>query len=82
MTQTINTPVTITAMGFRKGLTPYPRQMEYDGATYDFIDAGLNCEVKSGGRLSSIVTMTDGRRSFRLRSDNRGGIWTLLSMSA
>ncbi len=69
-------------MGFRKDLTAYPRQMEFDGATYSFIDAGLGCIVRSGERLSQIFTLSDGKQSFRLRSDNRGGIWTLVSMSA
>jgi hypothetical protein len=77
----INKHVTITAVGFTKNLTTYPRQMEYDGRTYDFVDAGLSCRVKREGRLSQILTVSDGQRQFRLRSDNRGGLWTLLTMS-
>lgn len=78
---TINKEVIVTAVGFKKDMTTYPRQMEYEGHTYDFIDAGLSCVVRSGERLSQILTLTDGSKQFRLRSDNRGGIWTLLSMS-
>ncbi|MGK2896668.1 MAG: hypothetical protein ACSLEY_03665 [Candidatus Saccharimonadales bacterium] len=79
----INKEVVVTAVGFKRDLTMFPRQMEYEGRTYDFIDAGLSCMVRSGERLSQILTLTDGRAQFRLRSDSRqGGIWTLLSMSA
>lgn len=78
----INKQVVVTAVGFKRDLSTYPRQMEYDGQTYDFIDAGLSCVVRSGERLSKILTLTDGSAQFRLRSDDRGGIWTLLSMSA
>lgn len=77
----INKQVQVTAMGFKKNLVAYPRQMEFDGTTYDFIDAGLSCMVRSGERIAQILTLTDGSRHFKMRSDNRGGVWTLLSMS-
>jgi hypothetical protein len=82
MTQTINKPVTITALGFRKSYFAYPKRMEFDGKSYDFIDAGLSCVLRNGGKLIQVLTMTDGHQQFKLRSDNRGGSWTLLSMSA
>ena len=81
MTQPINIPVTITALGFRKGLMAYPKRMEYGGKSYDFIDAGLSCVVARGEKVIQLLTMTDGISQFKLRSDNRGGTWTLLSMS-
>lgn len=79
---TINKPVHVTALGFKKNLSTYPRQIEFEGRTYDFVDAGLSCLVKNGHLASQILTLTDGRSQFRLRSDNFGGLWTLLSMSA
>ena len=79
---TINQPVHVTALGFKKNLRAYPRQIEFEGRTYDFVDAGLSCLVNSGRKASQILTMSDGRSQFRLRSDNYGGLWTLLSMSA
>ena len=83
MTKTIiNREVNVTAVGFKKNLTAYPRAMELDGKVISFVDAGLSCIVSRGERLSQILTLSDGAREFRLRSDNRGGIWTLLSMSA
>lgn len=77
----INKPVNVTALGFKKNLSAYPRQIEFDGHVYDFVDAGLSCSVKKGSLASQILTLTDGQSQFRLRSDNRGGLWTLLSMS-
>lgn len=80
-TQSINRPVAVTAMSFGRDMRAYPRRMEYQGITYDFIDAGLRLVVKSGERIAEILTMSDGASEFRLKSDNRGGSWTLLSMS-
>lgn len=78
----INEQVQITVMGFKKNLVAYPRCMEYQGTTYEFLDAGLRCLVRHGERMAEILTLSDGRSSFRLRSDNRGGNWTLLSITA
>jgi len=83
MVQTnINEQVTITSMGFRKNLVAYPRRMEFRGATYNFIDAGLRCLVKHGTALAEIVTLTDGAAKYYLRSDNSGGNWTLISIKS
>lgn len=78
-TITINSPVDVTAIGFGRGMRSYPRRIEFEGTTYDFIDAGLRTVVKSGEKIAQIFTMTDGAREYHLRSD--GGSWTLLSMS-
>ena len=78
----INKTVTVTAVGFNRDLSVVPRQIEFDGTVYDFVDKGLACIIRRGDRLSRILTMTDGRKQFRLRSDNRSGLWTLLSIGA
>lgn len=78
---TINSPVTITAMGFGRNMRAYPRRMEFEGASYNFIDAGLRTVIRKGERIAQILTMSDGAHDFHLRSDNHGGSWTLLSMS-
>lgn len=81
MNQTkINAPVTVTAMGFRKNLIVYPRRIEFEGATYNFIDAGLRCLVRSGNKIAEILTLSDGRSEYCLRSDNNDGKWMLLSI--
>jgi hypothetical protein len=77
---TINSPVDVTAMGFGKNLSAYPRRMEYGGMTYNFIDAGLRTVIQKGERIAQILTMSDGISNFCLRSDNHGGSWTLLSI--
>ena len=76
----INEQVAITQMGFKKNLAAYPRRMEFRGTMYDFLDAGLRCLVTTGGRVAEIITLTDGNSQFRLRTDNHGGNWTLLSI--
>lgn len=76
----INESVAITVLGFKSDLSAYPRRMEYRGRIYDFIDAGLRCLVRSGGRMSEILTLSDGQAYYRLRSDNHGGNWTLVSI--
>ena len=77
---TINEEVAVTRMGFKKNLTAYPRRMEFRGSIYEFVDAGVRCLVRSGDRLAEIITMSDGQSFYRLRSDNHGGNWTLLSI--
>lgn len=79
---TINEQVAVTQLGFKKNLSAYPRQMQFRGVVYDFIDAGLSCLVRSGARASEIVTLTDGNSMFRLRSDNHGGNWVLLTIAS
>ena len=77
---TINEQVVVTQMGFKKNLSAYPRRMEYRGAVYEFLDAGLRCLVRTGTHVAEVLTMTDGVRHFQLRSDNHGGNWTLVSI--
>jgi len=78
---TINRPVDVTAIGFGRDMRVYPRRMEYGGTSYRFLDAGLRTVVKTGEHIAQIMTMSDGTYDFRLRSDNHGGSWTLLSMT-
>lgn len=76
---TINSPVDVTAIGFGRDLRSYPRRIEFEGTSYDFIDAGLRTVIRSGERIAQVFTMTDGAHDYRLRND--GSRWTLLSMS-
>lgn len=83
MSQTrINEQVTVTAMGFRKNLAVYPRRIEFRGSTYSFIDAGLRCLVRHGERIAEVITLSDGKSNYHLRSDNRGLNWTLVSIAS
>lgn len=83
MTNTIiNKEVNVTRLGFKKDLRAYPRQVEYEGMTYDFIDAGIGYTVRSGNLTRQFLTLTDGSLQFRLQGDERGSAWTLMSISA
>lgn len=81
MKKTINEQVIVTALGFRKNknFAVYPRRMEFNGSTYNFIDAGLRCLINCGGRIAEIITLSDGSADYCLRSDD-GNNWTLLSI--
>lgn len=81
MTNLFNTPVTILTMGFGRDLRAIPRRMELEGRSIDFVDSGLRTTIKHGDRVAQILAMTDGQQTFRLRSDNHGGSWTLLSIA-
>lgn len=77
----VNSPVSITAMRFGKDLLAYPRRMEYDGATYVFTGAGLKTSIRRSGRvLAYILTMSDGRQDYCLKSSDFGRSWTLISI--
>lgn len=82
MKKNINQQVIVKVVGFNKNLDAYPRQMEFEGKTYDFIDSGLQCIVRQGERIAQILTMSDGSSLFKLRSDNKGGNWTLVSITS
>lgn len=78
----VNETVQITSVGFRKNLVAYPRRMEFRGATYDFIDAGLRCLVRYSDRIAEVITMSDGVSNYFLRTDNSGEKWILLSIAS
>lgn len=77
----INKTVAVTAMGFGKNMVTIPRRMEYAGREVRFIGSGKQTVIRQDNTMSQIVTMSDGFQFFRLRSDNHGGSWTLLSIS-
>ena len=83
MSQThINEPVAVTAIGFRKNLVAYPRRIEFRGVTYNFIDAGLRCLIRQGNLIAEVLTLSDGISNYRLRTDNMGTNWILLSIAS
>lgn len=78
----VNKQVTITALGFRKNLASFPKRMEYDGDTINFIDAGIRCLVKYGSYIAEFFTLSDGESLFHLRLDKQNNYWTLISISS
>jgi len=77
----LNVPVTILSMGFGRDLRAFPRSMEYQGRHVSFIGGGLRTTVKSGNKLAQILALSDGFQTFHLRSENRGGSWTLIGIN-
>jgi len=77
----VNEPVFVAAVGFRKNLSAYPKRIEFQGSTYDFIDKGLRCLVNTGGKLIETLTLSDGISEYCLKSINQGSDWTLLSIN-
>lgn len=78
----INKRVIVTSLGFRKNLAAYPRRIEFRGVTYSFIDAGLRCLIRNNDKSSEIITLSDGEKSFRMRREFPGSVWTLLSIAS
>ena len=79
MKNSINSPVSVTAMAFGRDMQPIPKRMEWAGRTYQFIDRGIRVVSRRGESSMSTVTMSDGSQSFCLRQT--GSAWTLLSVS-
>jgi hypothetical protein len=76
----VNEQVSITALGFKKNLTVYPRRMEFRGVTYYFIDTGLRCLLKCGEHIAEFFTLSDGTSDYHLRLDHSNNGWTLISI--
>lgn len=81
MNKMINLPVTVLSMGFGRDLRAIPRRVEFEGRAIDFIDNGLRTTIRHGEKFAQIFAMSDGSRTFHLRSDNSGGSWTLLGIN-
>lgn len=77
-TNQINSPVSITAIGFGRNMEAIPKRMEWGGRTYQFIDRGIRVVARRGESVVSTVTMSDGSQSFCLRQ--HGNTWTLVSV--
>jgi hypothetical protein len=78
----VNKEVTITSLYFKNqsDFTTFPRRMEYEGATYTFMD-GLQYLITKGGEIMRIFDMTDGEVKYRLQCDNAQDSWKLLAIS-
>lgn len=74
----INSPVSITALGFGRDMSLVPSRMEWKGRTYHFIDRGIRATIRRGESVMSTVTLSDGHNEYCLREIR--GQWTLLSV--
>ena len=78
----INKQVVINALGFNDNMDVYPKNMEYDGNTYDFVDRGLRTTIKRGDKeIAQIFSMSDGNHNYNLKNSTDSCLWTLLSIS-
>jgi len=78
--KTINQEVNVTAMYFRNKnqLKSFPKRMEYEGHQYEFVESGLQYQIKKNDQEVRLFDMTDGKASYRLRFDYKK--WTLVSI--
>lgn len=79
----VNKEVTITAMYFRnrRELKSYPKRMEYNGNTVNFLESGLQYLIKRGQKMVQIFDMTDGQDTYRLKFDEKDVNWTLVNIT-
>lgn len=76
--ESINSPVSITAIEFGRNMQPTPKRMEWRGRTYCFVDRGIRATIRRGETIWSTITLSDGAQNFCLQQN--GGLWTLLSV--
>lgn len=78
----INQEIDVHSFYFRsgKGLKSFPREIEWNGRFVQFANEGLRYLVEQGGRAIQLFDMTDGRTTYRLKSD--GQHWTLVGLRA
>lgn len=74
----LNSPVAITALRFGRDMRAYPQRMEWQGKTYHFTSHGVRLNIRRGQALSSTMTCSDGKHTYRLRETD--GSWTLVSI--
>lgn len=79
----LNEKINITGWYFRnkKGLSTFPKRMEYKGESYTFADTGLQFLVKRGESVMRMFDVTDGRSQFRLKCNESLSDWTLVTMT-
>jgi len=78
MNQTINSPVSVTALSFGRDMRATPKRMEWGGRVYDFIDRGIHVRSRRGEQVIDTVTCSDGNQNFCLRSS--GARWILVGI--
>lgn len=78
----VNQEVTISSVYFKnkRRLETYPKQMEYAGRTYTFLDSGWRYLVHKGQEVFRVFSVTDGRANYRLKVDHSESHWTLLAI--
>lgn len=78
----VNKEVTISSVYFKnkEQLETFPKQMEFEGETYTFLNDGWRYLVHKGREVVKIFTVSDGAANYRLKLDASGKHWTLLEI--
>lgn len=78
----VNQEVTISGVYFKnkEQLEAFPKQMEFKGETYTFMNSGWRYLVHKGREVFKIFSVTDGMSDYRLKLDPSGSHWTLLEI--
>ena len=78
----INQEVTISSVYFKnkEQLETFPKQMEFEGETYTFLNSGWRYLVHKGKEVVKIFSVTDGQSDYRLKLDPSESHWTLLEI--
>lgn len=78
---TIEKPVSVTAVRFRKNCETVPSRIEFEGQTISFIDEGLRYCITRGSDIIRLFDLSDGVSLFRLQQETKTHTWNLLSIS-
>ena len=78
----VNQEVTVSSVYFKNKsqLETFPKQMEYNGETYTFLNSGWRYLVHKGKEIVRIFSVTDGTSDYRLKLDASESHWTLLEI--
>jgi hypothetical protein len=78
----VDQEVTINSVYFnnKKDLETFPKEMEFEGETYTFLNNGWRYLVHKGQEVVRIFSVTDGKADFRLKLDPSESHWTLLDI--
>lgn len=81
MTQSINQPITVTAVRFTSDFETIPRRIEFDGISYELGTEFRKVALETDAGTESLLEVSDGTRWFRLREQLDSLRWQLLSMT-
>lgn len=78
----VDQEVTINSVYFnnKKNLETFPKEMEFKGETYTFLNNGWRYLVHKGQEVVRVFSVTDGKADFRLKLDPSESHWTLLDI--
>lgn len=78
----VNEEVVISSVYFKnkEEIETYPKQMEFAGETYTFLNSGWRYLVHKGKEVVKIFSVTDGSLDYRLKLDPTESHWTLLEI--